>query len=123
MAACRGRVFTSTILLAVYAACLCLVLSFILFEVLDIDGSDFPMPISRAVRVVKLADPPHDFKRGYNEPLPQAWIPVSLRFEVAKPEAALRHVSLLSESSSAPGPRRDRSNLARASLPAAPLSA
>jgi hypothetical protein len=40
----------SRLLLAVYLACLGLVCSFILFEVLDVDGSDF-MPISNAVAV------------------------------------------------------------------------
>lgn len=116
MAARRSQAFKSTVLLTVYVACLCLVLSFILFEVLDIDGSDFPIPISRAVTVVKLAEPPHDLKRGYNDPLTHGFIPVSLRFEMPKPEGLLRHIASFSASPSAAGPRRDRSTLARALL-------
>ena len=39
------------LLLAIYLACLGLVCSFILFEVLDVDGSDFlPVPQTEAVR-------------------------------------------------------------------------
>lgn len=44
-----------------YAACVVLVFSFILFEVLDIDASDFPHPAS-ALRA-NVAEPPHDLKR------------------------------------------------------------
>ena len=53
----------SRILLAVYVASLALVCSFILFEVLDIDGSDFPKPIARSVTAVKLTESHHDLKR------------------------------------------------------------
>jgi hypothetical protein len=52
----------------VYMASLALVCSFILFEVLDIDGSDFPTPVPRSVTAVKLADPPHDLKRIWTGP-------------------------------------------------------
>ena len=42
------------LLLAIYLACLGLVCSFILFEVLDIDGSDFlPLTATEAVRPVE----------------------------------------------------------------------
>ncbi len=46
---------------AAYAACVVLVFSFILFEVLDVDGSDFPRPTS-ALRA-NMAEPPHNLKR------------------------------------------------------------
>jgi len=46
------------LLLAIYLACLGLVCSFILFEVLDIDGSDF-LPLTQT-EAVRPADPHHD---------------------------------------------------------------
>src|SRR5262245_25595970 len=62
------RLLRSGVLLSLYVASLALVCSFILFEVLDIDGSDFPTPVSRSVTAVKLADPPHDLKRIWTGP-------------------------------------------------------
>ncbi len=44
--------------LVVYSICCLLVLSFILFEVLDVDGSDFPKPTNTVA--VKLAESPSD---------------------------------------------------------------
>jgi len=49
--------------LATYVVCIGLVCSFILFEVLDIDGSDFPAPPSNLATPVKLAEPAHEIKR------------------------------------------------------------
>jgi len=46
------------LLLAIYLACLGLVCSFILFEVLDVDGSDFLPPAQ--TEAVKPADSHHD---------------------------------------------------------------
>jgi hypothetical protein len=54
--------------LAVYSVCLIFVASFILFEVLDVDGSDFPRPLSRVLTIVKLAEPPQELKRGHGLP-------------------------------------------------------
>ena len=123
MAAGNRGALRSTLLVAVYAASLCLVLSFILFEVLDIDGSDFPTPLSRALTVVKLTEPPHDLKRGFAEPLAQSWIPVSMRFEVPRRDTLQRRALGDTSLPSFPGPRRDRATLARASLAAPSPSA
>ena len=49
--------------LALYLACTLLVFSFILFEVLDVDASDFPAPPAQATSI-KLVEPPHDLKRA-----------------------------------------------------------
>ena len=46
------------LLLAIYLACLGLVCSFILFEVLDVDGSDFLLLTQ--TQAVRPADPHHD---------------------------------------------------------------
>ena len=48
--------------LAAYGVCLLLVVSFILFEVLDVDGSDFASPV-HAATVFKAADPAQDIRR------------------------------------------------------------
>jgi hypothetical protein len=60
------------VLLVFYLTCVALVCSFILFEVLDIDGSDFPVAPMRAVT------PPHpssnhDIKRTHLAGLGQLW--------------------------------------------------
>ena len=58
----------SSLLLVVYMASLALVCSFILFEVLDIDGSDFPTAVPRSVTAVKLPEPSHDLQRVWAGP-------------------------------------------------------
>jgi hypothetical protein len=55
----------STLMLAVYLACMAFVLSFILFEVLDIDGSDFPVAPGRTMEPVHAVEPSHDIKRSH----------------------------------------------------------
>ncbi len=57
----------SALWLAVYAVCLLLVFSFVLFEVLDVDGSDFPVPTSQVA--VKVAEESHhDVRRALLRP-------------------------------------------------------
>ena len=52
----------SPLWLVAYGVCLLLVVSFILFEVLDVDGSDFASPIHSAT-APKAADPAQDIRR------------------------------------------------------------
>src|SRR6267378_5478247 len=59
--------------LTTYVVCIGLVCSFILFEVLDIDGSDFPAPPSNVATPIKLAEPPHEIKRALLGAPPQFW--------------------------------------------------
>jgi hypothetical protein len=59
--------------LATYVVCVGLVCSFILFEVLDIDGSDFPAPPSNVATPIKLAEPPHEIKRAPLSGSAQLW--------------------------------------------------
>ena len=54
----HSRHSRSALWLGIYGLCVVFVFSFILFEVLDVDGSDFPAPPNRLA--VKWADPPHD---------------------------------------------------------------
>jgi hypothetical protein len=51
----------SRLVLSLYVVCTLLVFSFILFEVLDVDASDFPSPTKTTS--IKLVEPPHDLKR------------------------------------------------------------
>ncbi len=113
----------STVLLAFYLVCVTLVFSFILFEVLDIDGSDFPVAPMRAVAPPHPAESSHDIKRthlagpgqfGIDLDLPAvSGVNVSLRVQratglaaaVAGPPAALAfRVTLARSSLDVPAP-------------------
>src|SRR4029450_8177493 len=59
--------------LAPSAVCIGLVCSFILFEVLDIDGSDFPAPPSTVATPIKLAESSHEIKRALLGGPPIVW--------------------------------------------------
>ncbi len=50
----------SVLVLTLYLVCTLLVFSFILFEVLDVDASDFPAPAKSSI---KLTEAQHDLKR------------------------------------------------------------
>lgn len=48
-----------------YVLCIVMVFSYIFFDILDIDGSDFPL--TQAAKPVYTAEVSHDFKRAYPE--------------------------------------------------------
>jgi len=105
--------------LAIYLACLGLVCSFILFEVLDVDGSDF-LQITQT-EAVKPAEPHHDdLKR-----VVLAALAISLTLGAALAAEALAR-SVRVERAAAPRVRRfvptpaTRMLLARATLADAP---
>ncbi|HEV2055393.1 MAG TPA: hypothetical protein VGV06_09495 [Methylomirabilota bacterium] len=108
----------ATLWLATYVICIGLVCSFILFEVLDIDGSDFPAPPTAATPI-KLAEPAHEIKRGLLTGAPQFWalLPVLI---VLLESAALRRVGTPVHVPSQPGPRGRRG--LRIALPRASLA-
>lgn len=115
----------ATLWLATYVICIGLVCSFILFEVLDIDGSDFPAPPTTAATPIKLAEPAHEIKRALLPGAPQFWalLPVLI---VLLESAALRRVGAPVRAPSQPGPRGRRGlriALPRASLAGAAPSA
>jgi hypothetical protein len=104
--------------LALFAACLLIICAFIVFEVLDLDGSDFPRPTRAVWSQANSPDPPRDLKRAQ----PHGLVPVAL-------DAPLRLVErthALSRSRRAPTPiastftsdgrRHDPATLPRASL-------
>jgi len=100
-----------------YVASLCLVLSFVLFEVLDVDGSDFVVPFRTEV-TIKLAEPSDDIRRSYRE---LAELPL-----IAPPAAvdvALYCLERLQQAPSLPHSRaaQVRSRNSRTTLPRASL--
>jgi len=105
--------------LATYVVCIGLVCSFILFEVLDIDGSDFPAPPSNVATPIKLAEPPHEIKRALLGAPPQFWalLPVVI---LLVESAGLRRLGTPARVPSQPGPRGRRG--LRIALPRASLA-
>ena len=108
----------ATLWLVTYVICIGLVCSFILFEVLDIDGSDFPAP-STAATPIKLAEPPHEIKRALLAAPPQSWalFPVVI---ILVESAGLMRLGTPTLAPSLPGPRGRRG--LRISLPRASLA-
>ena len=111
--------------LAIYVVCMALVFSFIVFEVLDVDGSDFPAKPSTAATPANLAEPRHDIRRAFLKGPALAWMdawalcasrsgdPVRLqRTAAAKPSPVV-----------SPRAHRTRVTLPRSSLAGSPPSA
>ena len=100
-----------------YVASLCLVLSFVLFEVLDVDGSDFVVPFRTEV-TIKLAEPSDDIRRSYGElaELPSIAPPAAV-------DVALYCLERLHQAPSLPHSRaaQVRSRNSRTTLPRASL--
>src|SRR5712691_7451979 len=114
-----GFVLASGVWLTLYVVCVLLVTSFIFFEVLDVDGSDFPThPAKMAVR---LAEPPHDdIKRMWLQGPVKIWTGPDV-LEVRQPE---RRDSEVPASPSPLEPvRKYRVALPRAALSDVPPSA
>ncbi len=108
----------ATLWLVTYVICIGLVCSFILFEVLDIDGSDFPAPPSTATPI-KLAEPPHEIKRALLAAPSHIWalFPVAI---ILVESAGLVRLSTSDLPRVQPGPRGRRG--LRISLPRASLA-
>jgi hypothetical protein len=99
----------SVLVLTLYLVCTLLVFSFILFEVLDVDASDFPSPAKSSIR---LAEPPHDLKRVVTSPA------------LGSPTVPPRRVNcggIESPVSLPPSPVRPHARVSRLTLPRAAL--
>ena len=107
----------ATLWLATYVICIGLVCSFILFEVLDIDGSDFPAPPTSATTPIKLAESAHEIKRALLSGPALLWMLFSILVFVLE-GSGLRLLSMPAPVTVQPGPRRRGPRLAlpRASL-------
>jgi hypothetical protein len=109
----------SGVWLTIYVVCVLVVASFIFFEVLDVDGSDFPT--HRAKMAVRLAEPPHDdIKRMWLSSPVRIWRGAAL-LEIRQPERRDRDVPAVEL---LPKPVREpRAALPRAALADVPPSA
>jgi hypothetical protein len=73
---------------AIYVGCMCLVFSYVLFDLLDLDGSDFPLkqhPLERTLIVGDLAKDP---ERAYSLARLELW-PDRLMLSQATPDEAV----------------------------------
>src|SRR5215467_14185174 len=59
---------------AIYIVCMLLVFSYILFDVLDLDGSDFPRPRAPIERSVVVAEVPKEIKQTYLSEGTEFWV-------------------------------------------------
>ena len=115
----------STVVLAVYVLSVALVCSFILFEVLDIDGSDFPAAPVQGVTPPHPAEASHDLKRTHLAGMGPIWS------DVHPPDTAGLNLSLRVQRSaglaamvpSSPAALAHRITLARSSLDGSAASA
>ena len=64
----------STFWRAIYIASMLLVFSYILFDVLDLDGSDFPRPRAPVERNVVVAEVPKEIKQAYLSERTELWV-------------------------------------------------
>jgi hypothetical protein len=101
----------SRLVLALYLACTLLVFSFILFEVLDVDASDFPPPTKTTS--IKLVEPPHDLKRVAPNPVEGPIVPYLTTEDSDRLQSPVRLRSPLAS----PHARISRTTLPRAALP------
>lgn len=112
-------VLASSAWLTLYVFCVLVVASFIFFEVLDVDGSDFPKnPTQMAAR---LAESHHDdIKRLWRDQPVKIWTDASA-LELARPERSDRDVP--AQASAQQPIREHRPVLPRAALADVPPSA
>jgi len=109
----------ATLWLVTYVICIGLVCSFILFEVLDVDGSDFPTPPTTSTPI-KLAEPAHEIKRALLSTPAQIWILLSIVVTLLEGTRRLRQVGMPALAVAQPGPRGRRAH--RLALPRASLA-
>ena len=108
----------ATLWLVTYVVCIGLVCSFILFEVLDVDGSDFPTPPTTTTPI-KLAEPAHEIKRALLSGPAQLWMLLSVVVLVLE-ASGLRQIRAPAHAPAQPGPRGRRGP--RLALPRASLA-
>lgn len=65
---------------AIYVVCMVLVLSYVVFEVLDLDGSNFPSPLTPVQRAVIVAEVPSAVEPAYFPQSAVLWKNTSVLF-------------------------------------------
>ena len=109
----HARLGRSALGLGIYSLCIVFVLSFLLFEVLDVDGSDFPSEVTQAVA----AEAPHSDARRLNLDLARDGIVPSALPAMAEPVSLIVPLSVVTVVAPVPrSPGRHHRLLARASL-------
>ena len=58
----------------IYVVCIAFVFSYIFFDVLDLDGSDFPRPRAPVERNVVVAEVPKEIKQAYLPDKTELWV-------------------------------------------------
>ena len=111
--------------LAIYVVCTALVFSFIVFEVLDVDGSDFPAKPSTAATPANLAEPRHDTRRAFLKGPALAWMDPWALFASRSGESVRLQRTAAVKPSPVVSPRAhgSRAALPRSSLAGSPPSA
>jgi hypothetical protein len=113
----HSRVGRSALGLGIYSLCIVFVFSFLLFEVLDVDGSDFPSEVTQAVA----AESPHADARRLHMDIARDWIVLPVLPAIAEPVAVVRSLFVVPVAPLAPrSPGRYHRLLARASLDVPP---
>lgn len=111
------RVGRSALGLGIYSLCIVFVFSFLLFEVLDIDGSDFPSQVTQAVA----AESPHADARRLHLDIARDWIVLPVLPDMAEPVSVVGSLFVVPATPPVPrSPGRDHRLLARASLDVPP---
>lgn len=65
---------------AIYVVCMVLVLSYVLFDVLDLDGSDFHSPLTPVQKAIIVAEVPSDVEPAYFPQSAVLWENTSVLF-------------------------------------------
>lgn len=65
----------------IYIACTVIVFSYIFFDVLDLDGSNFPLPLGPVKSSAIVKDVQRDIKRSYLPGMTQLWGHLSALFQ------------------------------------------
>ena len=111
------RLVGSALGLAIYSLCIVVVFSFLLFEVMDIDGSDFPSEVTQAVA----AEAPHADARRLHIDLARDGVVLPVLRTMAEPVSVVGSRFVAAVAPLAPrSPGRHHRLLARASLDVPP---
>ncbi len=116
---CRRHPSFRTLWFLTYVLSVALVLSFVLFEVLDIDGSDMPAPPTRDVMRVEPAEASHDIRRASLQGAPSSWFDwfaLVADGSLERSAPVQQTLALRSFPPRSPDAQRERSILPRASL-------
>ncbi len=121
----RAKRLRSGFWLAISAASIAAVFSFILFEVLDIDGSDFPGQPAAAGTPATLSEAAHDLRRALVHSPAKIWVDTTLLLQNRSWESVRLHRPPVPKALLIRSPQTQgyRITLPRSSLPDTPPSA